>query len=884
MTENNNLTGKYTEILQLDAVLTESHIAELKASSIDHRIAALNFESLDGEQAAEALLYSPDISRLNGGQISARFKRYRDLGDGWWCAGLNINTGEPMNWGCFKPNQPQLDPQKDKPIKYEHPPKESTEYFALRVPFAIGLKIAQRYGVTAQYTERQGEQNSDTEDKGFWPWAIEQKEQIPLVLTEGAKKAACLLSHGYLAIALPGIWGAYRKSETLEDDPTLIAGLRAAIPERSVIFVFDQDENPKTKALVTSAVNFTTKVCLNAGAAACYRVSWKLKDYPHKGVDDLIAAQGVTAINQLMKQLRALGDGEAQTSNKPYFTSSIEAGLFRHEPDGEGGWKKPRRIGHHIQAVARVNNTTGNGAALHLEFMSYEGHLLRWTMPRSLIMADSAVLVTELYAMGYYIEDDKKKYLLQYFNNIGAEVEKKYTITDSTGWAGGSFVTQTKTYGDTSLRFKDVEKVTDTTCEVAGNLEGWIDQVAAKCGGNSRLIFAIGAALAPPLLEPLGIEGGGFHFFHPTSAGKTTTLMAAASVVGIKNIPRWNMTRSGAEAKAMAHDNMLLPLDEINEADEREVGKIAYMLANGEGRARMNRNTTSRKTNSWQLLFISSGEVGIARYIQQAGIQVKGGQEVRMPDIPAVPDGSTNGVFECIHGCNDSKQFAQALERGTVENHGTAIDAFLTRLVAELADESVKSGLRKKVFLVADKLTGLISNHAIRRVANRFALVQVALGLAHSYSLLPFPVEQIDWAVSTMFQDWLKTRGGEGSIEVKQACERIEHLLVTNEFSDRIYDLRGSSSQPVRNLLAYKKVGNDGQIEEFWVPPTVFKSEFCMSVDQGELVKELQKVGWLAPLSNGKSVYQRMINGKKNYYYIFREWRSAKETKEIEEI
>jgi putative DNA primase/helicase len=869
---------QHTETSSVNARLTDAHSSELSASAIDQRIAALNFESVDGEEAAEALLYSEGIERLNAGSIPSSLKRYRDLSTGWWCAGVDINTGKPMNWGCFKPDQPHIDTQKNKPIKYEHPPKESTEYFALRVPFAAGLKIAQRYGLESQYTERQGVQSADTEDQDFWIWAIEQKGQIPLVLTEGAKKSACLLSHGYLAVALPGIWGAYRKSENFEDDPTLIAGLRAVIPERVVIFVFDQDDKPQTKAMVTSAVKFTTQVCLNAGATACYRVNWDLKDYPHKGVDDLIAAHGMEAFDQLMKQRQSLGDEESQQSNKPYFTSSIAGGLFRHEPDGEGGWKKPRRIGNHIQAIARVNNTEGNGAALHLEFMSYEDHLRRWTMPRSLIMADSAVLVTELYGMGYYIEDDKKKYLLQYFNNIGAEVEKKYTITDSTGWVGGSFVTQTKTYGDTNLRFKDVERVTDTTCKVAGTLEGWMALVAAMCGGNSRLIFAIGAAFAPPLLEPLGIEGGGFHFFHPTSAGKTTTLMAAASVVGIKNIPRWNMTKNGAEAKALAHDNMLLPLDEINEADEREVGKIAYMLANGEGRARMNRNTTSRKTNSWQLLFISSGEVGIARYIQQAGIQVKGGQEVRMPDIPAVPSGSTNGVFECIHGCHDSKQFAQALERGTVENHGTAIDAFLTRLVAELADENVKSGLRKKVFLVADKLTGLITNHAIRRVANRFALVQVALGLAHSYGLLPFPVEQIDWAVSTMFQDWLETRGGEGSIEVKQAFQRIEHLLVTNEFSDRIYDLRGSTSQPVRNLLAYKKVGNDGQIEEFWIPRSVFKNEFCVGVNQSELIKELQKMEWLlAPRSDGKPVHQRAVSGENNYYYIFRKWEIAGE-------
>jgi putative DNA primase/helicase len=73
-------------------------------------------------------------------------------------------------------------------------------------------------------------------------------------------------------------------------------------------------------------------------------------------------------------------------------------------------------------------------------------------------------------------------------------------------------------------------------------------------------------------------------------------------------------------------------------------------------------------------------------------------------------------------------------------------------------------------------------------------------------------------------------RGGDGSIEVKQAIDRIEHLLVTNEFSDRVYDLRDGDTKTVRNLLAYRKVGIGGDTEEFWVPPTVFDKEFVVGV------------------------------------------------------
>ena len=59
------------------------------------------------------------------------------------------------------------------------------------------------------------------------------------------------------------------------------------------------------------------------------------------------------------------------------------------------------------------------------------------------------------------------------------------------------------------------------------------------------------------------------------------------------------------------------------------------------------------------------------------------------------------------------------------------------------------------------------------------------------------------------------------AFEFKQAIDRIEHLLVTNEFSDLVYDLRDGDTKTVRNLLAYRKVGVEGVTEELWVPPSL---------------------------------------------------------------
>jgi hypothetical protein len=120
-----------------------------------------------------------------------------------------------------------------------------------------------------------------------------------------------------------------------------------------------------------------------------------------------------------------------------------------------------------------------------------------------------------------------------------------------------------------------------------------------------------------------------------------------------------------------------------------------------------------------------------------------------------------------------------------------------------------------------------------------------------------------------------KARGEDGSID------RIEHLLVTNEFSDRVYDLRDGDTKTIRNLLAYRKVGVEGNTEEFWVPPTVFDKEFVVGVNKAELVKELQRLGWLLPpRADGKALLQRRVNNQRGYYYVFGKCEKASESSE----
>jgi Domain of unknown function (DUF3854) len=498
MTEDNHATHKHIEILQPDTVLNESHIAELKTSAIDCDILTLNFESLDGEEAAEALLYSPDISRLNDGRISSRFQRYRDLGDGWWCSGLDINNGESMNWGCFKPDEPQFDKKKDKLRKYEHPAKETTEYFALRVSCAIGLKIAQRYGLAEKYTQRQGEQPANTEDKGFWKWAIEQKGQIPLILTEGAKKAACLLSHGYLAIALSGIWGAYRRSATCETDATLITGLKALVAERIVLFVFDQDESNTTKGNVTRAINFTTEVCLNAGAVACYRVGWELKDYPHKGIDDLIAACGVEVFEQLLKRRRTLGESAEQAAKKTGITDSlVEIGRDKAE------------LWHNTEGIAYGDVTAdGTRATYRLSSEAFGKWLRRELYTSEGLNCSSDTVKTAVDMLASFAEFDGEE--REVFSRVGKHGDRYYLDLGTPDWSAIEYSAEGwRVVAVPPVRFERSLKASPLPLPVAGgNLHELFSFINAEAEDYPLLTGFLMKCLIPDGTEPILILHG----------------------------------------------------------------------------------------------------------------------------------------------------------------------------------------------------------------------------------------------------------------------------------------------------------------------------------------------------------------------------------------
>ncbi len=250
-----------------------SHKNEWLKSRVDEGIIEKNVISLECEEAFEYLLYSiPENERLNTGRLAAKWlKKYDHLYQGgWWCGTTDLNSFEDSLWGCFKPNIPRT--SEGKTIKYEVPPGAKTSVFALQVPDKIWKQIADRYNLSTE-----GFNN-------FWEWVVNSR--VPIWVTEGAKKAGCILSNGYVAIALSGIWNGWDKSE-LRVIPELQILSKTA---REFIFCFDQDKKYTTKASVTRAILKTGAALLKENDRS--EISIAVWDYEEgKGIDDLVARE-----------------------------------------------------------------------------------------------------------------------------------------------------------------------------------------------------------------------------------------------------------------------------------------------------------------------------------------------------------------------------------------------------------------------------------------------------------------------------------------------------------------------------------------------------------------------------------------------------------------
>ncbi len=307
----------------------EKHRQEWLASGVDEDIIQLNVKSLSDQPLLEHLLYAWKPSKKHPDaihrEINRRFGRLTQ--GGFWINGLDpFDNWNPMEWGRFKPDRPRLNWDKekqchtDKIVKYESPPDTPNRVTYFRVSRHKWQLVAERYGVPMPENIVE---TSEAEALGFWDWVVEHPE-IPLILTEGEKKAGRLLSLGFVAIGLPGIWNGRVGNRIIERlHPDLMP---VAQKGREFIILFDYETKPQVRKSIFNATRRTGQCIINVGC----QCKVALLPGPEKGIDDWSVAQGKKA-NKAVTAL--ITDAFSLSDYHQSFFLNRHRGLRKYKPN-----------------------------------------------------------------------------------------------------------------------------------------------------------------------------------------------------------------------------------------------------------------------------------------------------------------------------------------------------------------------------------------------------------------------------------------------------------------------------------------------------------------------------------------------------------------------
>ncbi|MBD2123266.1 plasmid replication protein, CyRepA1 family [Trichocoleus sp. FACHB-262] len=255
---------------------------------------------IDPELFEATIAVEPNLKQLPGGEVETplhnalnwQFRRFRQQANAQQYGALFLNE----DGSCWQAKLacPNWDATKQQFRKYESVYQGGSRAYLPVINQATRRKIAARYGC-----------DCPPAGKSFWRW-LEGHPEIPIIWTEGGKKALCLLSDGYVAIALFGVYGGHRSKDALGNAvlPYLIPDVqRFCQSGRRHILAFDQDVKEQTRQKVTKALSSLAGLLAKTGGTVAI-AQWDPAQ--GKGVDNLVVNQGRAAWDQAYEQALSL--------------------------------------------------------------------------------------------------------------------------------------------------------------------------------------------------------------------------------------------------------------------------------------------------------------------------------------------------------------------------------------------------------------------------------------------------------------------------------------------------------------------------------------------------------------------------------------------------
>lgn len=491
-----------------------------------------------------------------------------------------------------------------------------------------------------------------------------------------------------------------------------------------------------------------------------------------------------------------------------------------------------------------------------------------WSMPMAELAGAGDGYRARLLGMGLELAPGTKARNALHRLLTSADPEGRARCVSTLGWHGDAYMLPDEVIGKSEGEHYVLQSSTPLAhaFRCGGTLDGWREEIGTPAAGNSRLVMSISMAFAAPLLRPLGMEGGGVHWRGGSSTGKTTTGEVAGSVCGGGRDGykvTWRATDNGIESVAAVHNDGLAVLDEIGQVSADALGAIAYMLANGQAKRRMTRDGAARATAAWSLLFLSTGEIGLAEKLRESkrsGGRVMAGQQVRVLDLPA-DAGAVNGVFDHLAGFDSGQALADHLKAAAATHYGHPLRTFLRKLIEERPFDRIRQFVEGFVAEVAP--AG--ADGQVRRTAARFGIIAAGGETAQRYGIVPWPAGEAFGAAKRLFGEWLAARGGCEPAEIAAGLSAVRHFIEAHGASR--FAPWSEPGRVVQNRAGYSRPADGGTA--FYVLPEAWRTDVLPGHDAGMIARELAKRGMLKATADSKpQTKQRLPDGSERKVYV----------------
>lgn len=262
-----------------------------------------------------------------------------------------------------------------------------------------------------------------------------------------------------------------------------------------------------------------------------------------------------------------------------------------------------------------------------------------------------------------------------------------------------------------------------------GTLGGWKETVAQLAGYPVPRV-AVAAALAAPLLKPLGLNSFTLDISSRSTKGKTTALQCALSVWADPSehasaMSNWRTTLYAIEKRLNLVRGIVTVFDEtMAVTDDTLIDEVLYQLPMNHGKARS--GGAFGNMLPWETILLSSGERPALSFTTSQGAAA------RILGTTIAPFGDGGGAV------------AAAAREGVLANHAHAGPEFVQYILSGLAHPNGREVLKQKHRALVDEFRG--AGDMTNRRAPMVAALVLAETLASGIGLLPYePLDHDVW-------------------------------------------------------------------------------------------------------------------------------------------